>query len=534
MNLRRAYNAVPLVRLCVVFSFVAATVAENVLISCTVGEGSHYFVGKTIGHYLVKRGHNVTMLLSNAYAHRAENPDDKDLNFVIFNHSVPVEEVLERHGAFSKMALEPFDFRFVYKVITSQTQGNVNDCEDLLVRNPDVMRRLEHGNFSVVIFDHIWPCSLFLAMTLKTQAVMSSPMAVVTALSTAIGNPVNLAISPELLTGLNPPMTFFERVTNVLTNRAFLMLTYVINSPFNELRHRLDIRPDIPGTINHLVASYPSLYLTNIDFSMEIPTAFFPNVITIGGITARPAAALPQELEDFMESSGDDGVILFTLGTYFHQVRPDWLAPFAEVFGKLKQKVLWQMKSTPPFKLPSNVKTLPWLPQNDILGHPKTRLFVFHGGNNGFYEAQYHAVPVVAIPLSGDGTDMAARAALRQLAVVIDKTMVTADRLYAAIKTVLNNDSYARIAQRQSGILRSRPMHPGDRAAFWVSHVMEHGGDHMRNPSLELNFIQRNLLDVIAILLVVVVLLVIVLLACCRCVFRFCNRVCRGDKEKRD
>ena len=46
----------------------------------------------------------------------------------------------------------------------------------------------------------------------------------------------------------------------------------------------------------------------------------------------------------------------------------DFLRPFAEVFGKVRQKVIWQMKGEPPFPLPKNVKTMPWLPQNDLLG----------------------------------------------------------------------------------------------------------------------------------------------------------------------
>ena len=75
-----------------------------------------------------------------------------------------------------------------------------------------------------------------------------------------------------------------------------------------------------------------------------------------------------QELEEYVQSSGDDGIIVFSLGTYVHQVRVDFLRPFAEVFGKVRQKVIWQMKGEPLFPLPSNVKTMPWIPQNDLLG----------------------------------------------------------------------------------------------------------------------------------------------------------------------
>ena len=77
-------------------------------------------------------------------------------------------------------------------------------------------------------------------------------------------------------------------------------------------------------------------------------------------------------------------------------------------------------------------------------------------------------------------------------------------------------------------------MHPGDRAAFWVNHVIKHGGEYMRNPALELNFVQRNLLDVIAFLVAGTLCVLIVLVLTVRCVFRCLKSICCGSKEKRD
>ena len=52
--------------------------------------------------------------------------------------------------------------------------------------------------------------------------------------------------------------------------------------------------------------------------------------------------------------------------------------------------------------IPRNVKLFSWLPQNDILGHPKVKLFITHGGNNGQLESLFHAVPMLTIPFTGD------------------------------------------------------------------------------------------------------------------------------------
>ena len=40
-----------------------------------------------------------------------------------------------------------------------------------------------------------------------------------------------------------------------------------------------------------------------------------PHMVAIGAITAAPAQALPLELEDFMQSAGDHGVVYASLGT---------------------------------------------------------------------------------------------------------------------------------------------------------------------------------------------------------------------------
>ena len=45
------------------------------------------------------------------------------------------------------------------------------------------------------------------------------------------------------------------------------------------------------------------------------------------------------------------------------------------------------------FKMPSNVKFMSWLPQNDLLAHNKTKLFITHGGMNGKVEFS-HIHPV--------------------------------------------------------------------------------------------------------------------------------------------
>lgn len=87
----------------------------------------------------------------------------------------------------------------------------------------------------------------------------------------------------------------------------------------------------------------------------------------------------------------------------------------------------------------NNVKILAWMPQNDILGHPKTRLFIGHGGLNGMFESIYHGVPMILSPFFGDQFDNARIAKDAGFAEVLPLKKATAEQLVSVIHYVLTD-----------------------------------------------------------------------------------------------
>ncbi len=65
------------------------------------------------------------------------------------------------------------------------------------------------------------------------------------------------------------------------------------------------------------------------------------------------------------------------------------------VFRKLKQKVLWKWETEKMDNLPGNVKLSKWLPQQDVLAHPNTKVFITHAGQSSCQESLCHQKPVV-------------------------------------------------------------------------------------------------------------------------------------------
>ena len=91
---------------------------------------------------------------------------------------------------------------------------------------------------------------------------------------------------------------------------------------------------------------------------------------------------------------------------------------FLNLFRGLKQRVLWKWETGAlPDKPPNvmvvffkniylgvlsvviiflnNFQVSKWFPQQDLLGHPRVRLFIGHGGQSGFQEALCHQKPMV-------------------------------------------------------------------------------------------------------------------------------------------
>lgn len=89
--------------------------------------------------------------------------------------------------------------------------------------------------------------------------------------------------------------------------------------------------------------------------------------------------------------------------------------------------------------LSRNIKVASWLPQNDILGHKNTKLFINHGGVHGLMEAAYHGVPVICSPVFGDQYDNAHIAKEKGFGEVIDLDTITTDDLVEVIRKVVSN-----------------------------------------------------------------------------------------------
>jgi len=73
-----------------------------------------------------------------------------------------------------------------------------------------------------------------------------------------------------------------------------------------------------------------------------------------------------------------------------------------------------------------------------VSGHPKTRAFITHGGSNGIYEAIYHGVPMVGIPMFADQPDNMVHVQAKGAAVIVNLNFMKTEDLRDAVNAVIN------------------------------------------------------------------------------------------------
>ena len=223
-----------------------------------------------------------------------------------------------------------------------------------------------------------------------------------------------------------------------------------------------------------------------------------PHLQYVGGIGAMEGKPLPTPLQSFMDAA-DDGVILVAMGSSMDVIPHATLNKMLRVFARLKQRVIIRHSGDTHTMPTKNVLMQDWLPQNDILAHNNTRIFVTHCGNNGQLEAVYHGVPMLMLPLRHEQKYNARRAERRNYGLTLDPWSFSEDEFARAIHRLLTDPTFRTSIARCSAIQRSMPL-PKDRAAFWIEHVLRFGGDHLRPYYIDMPLWQFFLLDVLVFL----------------------------------
>ncbi|KAM3857812.1 UDP-glucuronosyltransferase 1-2-like [Diretmus argenteus] len=492
-------------------------------------DGSHWINMEAILRELHARGHSLTVLHSakswfisnNASFYTSVNirmlEDEADPNY----YNYIVQRIME-HRKLPKF-VGTFRGRFE---ITSMLEQGTDICARAaatMFDDPVFMKKLQDANYDLVLTDPALPIGVLLGSYLQLPMVFNVRWSNTAECHFTMA-PSPISYVPMSGSELSDQMDFLERTTNMLHYLYTMFEHYVVIDP---LYSDLLQRHFPPGADLLSMQRSADIWLVRGDFVFEFPRPTMPNMVYIGGFQCSEAQPLPAELEAFMQSSGEHGVVVMSLGTFVSALPREMMEAVAAAFAQLPQKVVWRFRGQRPSSLGNNTLLVDWLPQNDLLGHPKTRAFVSHGGTNGLYEAIYHGVPVLGLPLFFDQFDNLIRLKVRGAARVVEATSLTTENFLEALRDILETPSYRQNMQRLSRLHRDRPLPPMDTAIFWIEYVMRNkGAVHLQSAAFSLPWYSYYSLDVAVLLSALCVAFLWTLVSVCS---RLC---CRRSRRK--
>ncbi|XP_062243452.1 2-hydroxyacylsphingosine 1-beta-galactosyltransferase-like [Platichthys flesus] len=446
---------------------------------------SHFYIFKTLATALQQEGHESHFLVSQArevspspHYHLQRYPG-------IFNSST-ADSFLQ--SKVTKIFSGRLTFLELFDILDHYSQN----CE-AVVGNAEVMKRLKEAKFDLLLVDPIDLCGFVIAHILGVQiAVVSTTLWY----PVEVGAPAPLSYVPEFNSLLTDRMSLLQRITNTAVYLVQRFGVHYIALPkYDQIMKKHGVTPQV--AMADLVQG-SQLWMLCTDMALEFPRPTLPHVVYIGGILTKPPNPLPQDFEVWVNNTAEHGFVVVSFGTAVKYLSHDVVHKLAGALARLPQRVVWRLSGVPPSNLGNNTKLVDWMPQNDLLGHANTRAFLSHGGLNSIYEAMYHGVPVVGVPLFGDHYDTMTRVAAKGMGVMLHWKYMTEEDLYTALNSVIKETRYRQQARLLSNIHKDQPGHPVTRAAYWISYLIRHNGaSHLRPAAYEVSLYQYFLLDVI-------------------------------------
>ncbi|MBN3301587.1 2-hydroxyacylsphingosine 1-beta-galactosyltransferase [Amia ocellicauda] len=464
------------------------TWAAKIVIVPPIMFESHLYIFKTVAAALHREGHDTVFLVSEG----RDVPPSEHYRLQrypgIFN-STSADNFLQSKmkNIFSGRltALELFDILEHYS----------RNC-DVMVGSEAVMSRLREERFDLLLVDPNEMCGFVIAHLLGVRyAVFSTGLWY----PAEVGAPAPLVYVPEFNSLLTDRMTLFQRITNTAVYVVSRFgVQFLVLPKYDRIMQKHHIQPEVSM---HDLVQGSRLWMLCTDMALEFPRPTLPHVVYVGGILTKPPSPLPDDFLSWANRAEENGFVLVSFGAGVKYLSDDIARKLAGALGRLPQKVIWRFSGITPSNLGNNTKLVEWMPQNDLLGHSNIRAFLSHGGLNSIYEAMYHGIPVVGIPLFGDHYDTMTRVEAKGMGIMLEWKKMSEDDLYEAMVKVITDGRFRQRAQVLSNIHKDQPGHPISRAVYWINYILRHdGADHLRSAVYEVPFYQYFLLDVAAVL----------------------------------
>ena len=481
-------NRMLLIFFIVIFGWYSANGAKVLFVPCQ--HYSFFHAQAQLGQALAEQGHDVWILTLDE--NKSILPKTSVVKPLLFSLSSEA-----RFGPMIEnlMKSTPSGDRVFQLLFDHYFQNFGLYCEEIM-QNVELMEIIGNTNFDIVIMDDLDEliCMYMLPYRFEIPYISYTSDKTQSWYAGVTGLP---SIEPDQSTLFSNRMSFWQRLQNL--HAWIAAQTNPFSDAFSE-SHMKKYAPHRPQVSFTDIRRQSEMFLINQEvMCLDYPRVSAPNYQFLGAVSPEPAKSLVKGLDNFV-AGAEHGIVVMSLGSHkaFQMVWKILREKMFRALGQLPQRIIVQYIYNDSENVPSNIKLMDWIPQNDLLAHPKTKLFITHGGKHGQNQAIFHGVPSLVIPCAFDQYYNGVRVESHSYGKYVrDKEAVTSEELYKMMLEIITNGSYSSNTRKCSKIIKSMPS-PEENFVFWVNHVLDFGGDHLKPPSLKMPLYKVLMLDIIA------------------------------------
>lgn len=423
----------------------------------------------------------------------------------------PIDMRVAGNGSLVKR-IEQIDLSFVYDLPILEELNTVSlDAKDMLKNVFNVMRKiseaeLQHpsvqelihgaGKFDVVMVE--WSgVSLMNAFAHHFKAPLvgiTNGGAYINA-HEALGNPNHPIGYPSIFMPFTEDLNLLQRISSVFFTIWFRFYYYTEEIPLQNAIANRNFGAHIPDLFE--IESQADLLLINAYQALGNVRPVGPTTLYLGGIHRKPitnlAAALPEDLQHFLEHSPEPVVYinldLDAVGDHYR------LEKIVRALENLGATIVWSWNQGQFLNTTTRIYQAYDLPQEEILAHPKVKLFITSGGQRNIEDAVHHRVPVLGVSYSSSLEHYLRQVAKHQAGIISLIDFETQATFTDKLQDAFGLEIYQSNMNALNHLLADQPMDSLERATWWIEYVVRQDGTkHLRTP--QLSWFQYLMLDV--------------------------------------
>ncbi|XP_072946444.1 UDP-glucosyltransferase 2-like isoform X2 [Epargyreus clarus] len=402
----------------------------------------------------------------------------------------------------------------------------------------DVQNLLRHDEnyFDLIMVEAIVSPAVIFSHFFKAPVISISSLGAPFGAHVASGAPIHPLLYPNIHLPKIYNLTIWDKKIQLW--KAFQLESLVANCDIlnNNLLRKM-AGADVP-TLQELTQNIHMTFL-NVHPMWVDNQPVPPNVILLGGlhiaenykIQRNPEIA--QTLKLYLDSS-KHGVVYMSLGTNIQlsQLGSKTIEMFFKVFRELPYNfvVKCDMENK---SLPENIRLVKWVPQSNLLKHPKVKLFITQCGLQSTDEAIVAGVPVIGLPMFADQFYNSEKYLKHKIGLKYEIKYLTAETLKNAITTVIKDECYRKNIIKLRLLMYDKPQTSLERAIWWTEHVLRHGGaKHLRAPAANMSWAESFELELVLIFIVTLLFLIALIFICLYYSYMFVSKKNMNYKEE--